>query len=658
MHLLLRVLVPTVILVSAIAFAGSIVNAQVVSTGGGACSGWQANYNITSSTICGVMTDGWGYTGSGCVTITTVQYLGEYATVDSNTNDICTVGISREVAATINVNPQQIVRGSTAQLTWGSVNAESCSINQGIGSVPLQPDSSTPARMVSPTNTTTYTITCTDSFNRSVSANTTLTVTDPALVPPTVTFAAVPSAIPTGGTSNLRWYSENATSCEIDKGIGSVPPNTLGATPVSPATNTTYKLTCTGPGGERSAYAAVSISDTASCAVRDTWHTGPSTQYHAAWTDSDGYIESICPMNADGVYQYWNESITYPGELNEAGDPVVFIECWGLNTRTGTQLKPPVPYSMVPQAPAVRYRSSGTCSGPDLTAGESQVTGAVYGQVGTITAPISNSGPLAAGVSAAQIEIQAPSAKNSKSAYPSVPALAAQGLHSVSTTFKFVEEGAYRIRACADHYGAVVEMQEDNNCGPWTEVYVMNTVNPNSVQCSVDSTTVQPGQSVTYTATANGAASAPYTWTSPDSAANYGTGQTAMRTFPANASGQFAMQVVATNGANTAQCPLVTVGASCPTGTADLTITASPTRVRQGETSTVTWTASGVGGADTTCTLSGPGVSESSGPIAPPSCSFAGNASPVINTQSVYTLTCGSQSESVIVNVIPRIIEF
>ena len=51
-------------------------------------------------------------------------------------------------------SPTVIVVGGSSTLTWTSTGATSASINQGIGSVPVNG-----SRVVSPTATTTYTIT-------------------------------------------------------------------------------------------------------------------------------------------------------------------------------------------------------------------------------------------------------------------------------------------------------------------------------------------------------------------------------------------------------------------------------------------------------------------------------------------------------------------
>ncbi|MFH1148136.1 MAG: hypothetical protein V1736_10580 [Pseudomonadota bacterium] len=106
---------------------------------------------------------------------------------------------------------------------------------------------------VSPTQNTTYTITATGPGGTSQSS-TTVTV----LYPPTVSISANPSSIAAGESCTLSWTSSNATSCDIEPGIGPVDPN--GSMIVSPAQNTTYIITATGPGGAVTAQAAVVVT--------------------------------------------------------------------------------------------------------------------------------------------------------------------------------------------------------------------------------------------------------------------------------------------------------------------------------------------------------------------------------------------------------------
>jgi hypothetical protein len=89
-------------------------------------------------------------------------------------------------------------------------------------------------------------------------------------------------------------------------------------------------------------------------------------------------------------------------------------------------------------------------------------------------------------------------------------------------------------------------------------------------------------------------------------------------------------------------------------------ITAYPPRVRAGQTSKISWRATNVPGASPSCTVSGPGmttVNVAAG--ATPTCAIPNSsATPVINSQSTYTITCAGVSKPVVVNVIPKFVDF
>lgn len=80
----------------------------------------------------------------------------------------------------------------------------------------------------------------------------------PAAKPVINYFNAEPSNITGGQPSSLRWSVDNATNIQIDNGIGQVSPN--GRRAVYPTATTTYHMTATGPGGDASADAIVTVS--------------------------------------------------------------------------------------------------------------------------------------------------------------------------------------------------------------------------------------------------------------------------------------------------------------------------------------------------------------------------------------------------------------
>ncbi len=145
-------------------------------------------------------------------------------------------------------SPASVVLGKSATLIWTTTNANSVSLDNAIGAVPV-----TGSLAVAPSQTTTYTAIATNSV-LTASASATVTVTYPL---PTVKISAAPTIISPGGTATLTWTSTGATAASMDNGIGSVPVN--GSRAVTPAKTTTYKITVTGLGGSASASAAVTI---------------------------------------------------------------------------------------------------------------------------------------------------------------------------------------------------------------------------------------------------------------------------------------------------------------------------------------------------------------------------------------------------------------
>jgi phospholipase C len=98
---------------------------------------------------------------------------------------------------------------------------------------------------VSPTVTTTYTITATGPGG-TATASTTITVNQ---LPPTVTLTLNPSAIPSGGSSQLSWstgYTSALTIVDNNNNSIAVPSPASGTVTVNPTATTTYTATATG----------------------------------------------------------------------------------------------------------------------------------------------------------------------------------------------------------------------------------------------------------------------------------------------------------------------------------------------------------------------------------------------------------------------------
>jgi hypothetical protein len=129
------------------------------------------------------------------------------------------------------INPAVINSGSSAALIWAVSEANSVSIDQGIGNVSLSGD-----KLVSPTATTTYTITASGAGG-TMTKSVILTVNPPVVA----TFSINPNVIDVGQSATLQWNVMGADSVIIDQGVGDVPP--VGSKVVAPNYTTTYILT-------------------------------------------------------------------------------------------------------------------------------------------------------------------------------------------------------------------------------------------------------------------------------------------------------------------------------------------------------------------------------------------------------------------------------
>ena len=167
---------------------------------------------------------------------------------------ISTSAANRAQILSFIATPTQITAGQAVTLTWKTQNADTANI-AGIGSVSVNG-----SLTVSPTQTTTYTLTARNNVNDETS---TVTITvgggsSPGDVLPVIsTFTATPSTINAGQSSSLQWSTQNATSVSISS-IGTVAAS--GTNNVSPTVTTTYTLTATNTAGSTTKTATVTVN--------------------------------------------------------------------------------------------------------------------------------------------------------------------------------------------------------------------------------------------------------------------------------------------------------------------------------------------------------------------------------------------------------------
>ncbi len=156
--------------------------------------------------------------------------------------------------AQLTASASSIVRGQSATLNWTTANAQSATIDNGVGAVtPTAAGSTT----VTPAAATTYTLTATGAEGTTAA---TASVTITVIEPPTAQLTAAASSVLPGQSTTLTWSAANALSAAIDNGVGAVAPVASGSVTVTPAATTTYTLTATGAAGTTAAAASVTVT--------------------------------------------------------------------------------------------------------------------------------------------------------------------------------------------------------------------------------------------------------------------------------------------------------------------------------------------------------------------------------------------------------------
>ncbi len=248
------------------------------------------------------------YKTSKSITVFVINGVGQTSTssnINSNT-------LNGAIDITISANPQIIFPGQSAKISWGAVNVSACyGGGAWTGTKPAYGN-----EFVSPTNSTNYTLTCSNGNNiKTVTA--TVTVSNSSAYYPTPTpnsqtgynnlqnktslvFSASPAIIKSGYTSTLKWQSNNTTSCIATGGWQGVKPAN-GVEYVWPNSQTNYTLTCYGETGSTYASALVSIEKTATDgSVSNLPKTSPTptkTPIGSSGANSGTYFNAICDVN-------------------------------------------------------------------------------------------------------------------------------------------------------------------------------------------------------------------------------------------------------------------------------------------------------------------------------------------------------------------------
>ena len=192
----------------------------------------------------------------------------------------------------LTANPNSVNYGGSSTLVWNSTNATGCTASGGwAGSRGTSGSTSTGALF----GTTTFNITCFNSSGQSASDSVTVSVTQQPQNP-TVTLTANPNSVQYGGSSNLTWTSQNATSCSATSGTN----GWSGSKGLSGNFNTgalfgttTYVLTCFNSAGQ-------SASDSETVTVSGQQQNNASVTTHPATNITTASATLNGSVNGDG----------------------------------------------------------------------------------------------------------------------------------------------------------------------------------------------------------------------------------------------------------------------------------------------------------------------------------------------------------------------
>ena len=199
-------------------------------------------------------------------------------------------------AAWLEAAPAFITWGEYVILSWGTENADSCTIEPGIG--PVEPAGSL---TVTPSGPTTYTLTASGPGGVAMDS----AAVEVYFPEPFAELYALPDSIEQGASSRLAWSTQYAETCTIEPDIGPVGP--LGSLDVSPAQSTLYTLNAAGPGGEAQAFASVTVVDPGA--------DQPEGSFGAFYQD-------LVPGNATAVYHPRRFSVVTGSAAAADGMPV------------------------------------------------------------------------------------------------------------------------------------------------------------------------------------------------------------------------------------------------------------------------------------------------------------------------------------------------
>ncbi len=186
----------------------------------------------------------------------TVTYILTATKGNKSTQCVQTITVATQTAApscdSFTASPNVLTAAGDVVFTWNTSNADSVSINNGVGAVAV--DGSTSKNV---TSDTTFVLTATKG-NQSATCNVFVDI-NPSETPKLScdAFSISPSSVSKGNTATMTWNTTNADSVTIDNSIGTVTPD--GTQSITVNENKTYVLTAKRGSETVSCNASVSV---------------------------------------------------------------------------------------------------------------------------------------------------------------------------------------------------------------------------------------------------------------------------------------------------------------------------------------------------------------------------------------------------------------
>ena len=545
---------------------------------------------------------------------------------------------------TLTANPASIMSGGSSTLTWSATDADNCvasgawsgtkavSGTQSVG--PLTANGS-------------YSLACTGAGGSS-SATATVLVQQPAAAP-TLTFAASPLSVASGGSSTLTWSSTNATSCAASGDWTGTKAVSGSASTGALTAGKTYTLACTGAGGAVSRSASVAIAApsaptltfTASptsvqsgAASQLTWSTTNATSCSASgsWSGAKATAgtQSTGALTANGSYMLTctgaGGSVSQTAAVTLLPAPTLTFTASPVGVASGSASQ-----LTWTSTNATACTASGSWTGAKATSG-TQSTGALTAP-GTYTLTCSGTGGTIAQTASVTI-LPAPTLTFTASPTSVASGSASQLTWSTTNATSCVASGGWSGARATSGTTSTGTLTANGT-------YTLTCSGTGGTIARTASVTVLPAPTLTFTASptsvASGSASQ-LTWSTTNatscvasggwSGARATSGTTSTGTLTSGAT--YTLTCSGTGG-SVVQSASVTVAAAAPT----LTLTASPASVASGSASQLTWSTTNA----TSCTATGAWT----GTLATSGTQSTG----ALTANASYTLTCSGSGGSV-----------